>query len=175
MAIPRPIQQWWAGYAPSGEHPLASYALLVAVFSSLFAGFLAALGIRRQRLPERIALGDLALIAVATYRLARLLSKDSVTSFLRAPFTEFVKPIGEGEVEERPRGTGLRHAIGEMLGCPFCLAQWVAAGFIYGLVLAPRLTRVVASIFAVYAAADWLQLANDAAKSGVQAQEDRER
>jgi hypothetical protein len=175
MAVPRPIQQWWNGYAPSGDHPLAAYALLVSIFSSLFAGFLAAVGLRRQRLPERFAVGDMALISVATYRLARLLSKDAITSFLRAPFTEFVKPIGEGEVEERPRGTGLRHAMGEMLACPFCLAQWVAAGFIYGLVLVPRLTRVVASLFVVYAVADWLQLAHDAATTAVHAEEDRER
>jgi hypothetical protein len=40
-----------------------------------------------------------------------------------------------------------------------CLGQWVAAGFVGGLIGAPRVTRAVAAIFAVHAAADSLQLA----------------
>jgi hypothetical protein len=146
-------------------HPLAGYASIVAVFNLLFAGFLAVLGFRKQPLPERIGWGDILLLGLGTYRLSRLLAKDSVTSFLRAPFTQFEKATGGGEVEESPRGTGLRHAIGELVTCPFCLGQWVAAFFLYGLVLAPRLTRLIASVYAVLTLSDALQLARDRAKS----------
>ena len=50
-----------------------------------------------------------------------------MTSFLRAPFTRFQESSGQGEVvEEEPCGHGLRLAVGELLVCPYCLAQWVA-------------------------------------------------
>ena len=48
---------------------------------------------------------------------------------------------------------------GELLSCPFCLAQWIATGFVTGLVVAPRATRVVAATFSVVALADFLQMA----------------
>ncbi len=40
-------------------------------------------------MPERIGPGDILLLGVATHKLGRLLAKDWVTSFLRAPFTTF--------------------------------------------------------------------------------------
>lgn len=44
---------------------------------------------RRGRLPEGYRAGDLVLLGVATFKLSRLISKDRVTAFLRAPFTRF--------------------------------------------------------------------------------------
>jgi hypothetical protein len=41
------------------------------------------------------------------------------------------------------------------------MAQWVAACFTYGLVFAPRVTRLVASIFAMVVFSDFLQFAHD--------------
>jgi hypothetical protein len=84
-----------------------------------------------------------------------------VTSPLRAPFTRYDKPIGSGEVMEqvRDQGSGTRHAIGELLSCPFCLAVWVATGLTGGLVLAPRTTRLVATALTAVAASDFLQMA----------------
>lgn len=66
---------------------------------------------------------------------------------------------GAGELEERPRGRGLRRAIGELLTCPFCLGTWIASGFIYGSIFSPGFTRTLGSIFAVSGAADFLQQA----------------
>ena len=143
--------------------PLGGYtALMVAFNAAVAAGLIRAE--RTGRLPARYALGDLALASVATYKLSRLISKDRVTSALRAPFTRFQEDSGHGEVEEAARGTGLRRAVGELLVCPDCLGQWVAAGFLGGLVAAPRPTRAVAAMFTVYAAADALQMLNAAAK-----------
>jgi hypothetical protein len=46
-----------------------------------------------------------------------------------------------------------------LLSCPFCLAVWVATGLTGGLVLAPRLTRLVATALTAVAASDFLQMA----------------
>ena len=149
----------FAGYAPHEERPLAAYALLIAVFNAGFAGAIAAAHTAGRKPPERIAAADLLLLGAATQKLSRLLSKDIVTSVLRAPFTEFGDYAGQGEVNESARGQGLQKAIGELVTCPFCVGQWVSAGFVSGFVAAPRLTRLVASVFATLSIADFLQLA----------------
>jgi len=64
-----------------------------------------------------------------------------------------------GPFKEQPRGSGLRRAIGELLICIFCVGQWIAAFFAYGLVLAPALTRFVAAIFAILTVSDYLHQA----------------
>jgi hypothetical protein len=105
------------------------------------------------------------LIAAATHKLSRILTKDAVTSPIRAPFTRYREPTGDGEVMEEVRGDhGVRHAAGELLTCPFCLAMWTAGGMTAGLVFAPRLTRYTAATLGAVAASDFLQLAYDAAK-----------
>jgi hypothetical protein len=50
------------------------------------------------------------------------------------------------------------------LVCPNCVNLWVAAGFVGGLVAAPRTTRAVAAGFTVEGIADALQLASSAAR-----------
>jgi hypothetical protein len=74
-------------------------------------------------------------------------------------FSEDAEPI-----ERRGAGTELRKAVGELLICLFCLGPWVAAFFAYWLVLAPALTRFVASVFAVVTVSDFLHQAYTAAK-----------
>jgi hypothetical protein len=100
---------------------------------------------------------DLLLYGLATEHLSRVLTKDAVTSPLRAPFTKFEGAAGEGEVNESATGHGTHHAIGEMLTCPFCAAQWVATGLFAGSIAAPTLTRAVVSISAVARLSDFLQ------------------
>src|SRR5205085_11450111 len=99
------------------------------------------------------------LFALATRKLSRVITKEKIATALRAPFTEVQGKGGAGELEERPRGRGLRRALGELLTCPFCLGTWIASGFIYGYIYSPRITRTVASIFAVSGIADFLQQA----------------
>ena len=156
----------FAGYggADDEEHPLAGYAALIALYNTLFAaGLVIARGTGRK-LPERVGPADVLLLGVATFRLSRLISKDSVTSALRAPFTEFQEPAGSGEVNERPRGSGLRKAVGELLTCPFCLGQWVGTALAFGMVFAPRFTRLVAAIGVATTLADWLHYGNELLK-----------
>lgn len=137
--------------------PRADYAALVAVFNALLATTLLARKCAREPLPERVAPKDLALFALATQKLSRVITKDKVTSAFRAPFTEVEGKGGPGEIEERAKGRGLRRAIGELLTCPFCLGTWIASGFIYGYIFSPRVTRILASIFGVSGLADFLQ------------------
>jgi hypothetical protein len=139
------------------ELPTRDYAALVAIFNGALATALLARKCSREPLPERIEPKDLALFAFATQKLSRVITKDKVTSAFRAPFTEIEGKGGAGELEERPRGEGLRRAIGELLSCPFCLGTWIASGFIYGYIFSPRITRTLASIFTVSGMADFLQ------------------
>jgi Protein of unknown function (DUF1360) len=139
------------------ETSTRDYAALVAVFNGVLATSLLVRKCSREPLPERVEPKDIALFALATQKLSRVITKDKVTSAFRAPFTEVEGKGGPGEIEERARGRGLRRAIGELLTCPFCLGTWIASGFIYGYIFTPRVTRALASIFAVSGLADFLQ------------------
>ncbi len=143
-------------YRDGADRPLGGFVGTMGVYlAAVVAGGLLS---RRRGLPERVGWADLALISVATHRLSRLLAKDPVTSPLRAPFTTFDGTSGEAELKEQVRGVGARKAIGELVTCPFCLGQWVATGFAFGLVLAPRATRLAATTVTAVAVADVLQL-----------------
>lgn len=146
-------------YTQGEERPLGSFAALMGAYGAAVAALSAAVRLSGRPLPERLSGSDLALVTVATHKLARLVAKDPVTSPLRAPFTTFAGTSGEAELAEEVRGTGPRKAIGELVTCPFCLGQWVATGFVFGLVLAPRPTRLAASVFTALTGADVLQLA----------------
>ena len=153
-----------AGYAPGQGRPLRGYLLTLGAYAGLAGGLTALARLTGRTAPERIAVGDLVLISCATHKVSRLLAKDSVTSPLRAPFTRYEGPTADAELGEQVRGTGLRHSIGELVSCPFCLAVWVATGFTAGLVFAPRFTRLVAATFTAVAASDALQLGYAAAQ-----------
>jgi uncharacterized protein DUF1360 len=147
-----------AGYAPADDRPLAAYAVLTGAFFSALAGSLAAAR-RSGREIDRPGLADVALAGLATQKVSRLIARDKVTSFLRAPFTRFQDKAGQGELEEAPRGSGMRLAIGELLVCPYCMAQWVSGGVAAGWILAPRTTRLLTAMWAAQALADGVQLA----------------
>jgi hypothetical protein len=154
-----------AGYVPPDEYrPIGGYAALAAAFGTAFAGSLAIARSSGHELPERVSAGDIALAGIATHKVSRLLTKDKVTSPVRAPFTRFQKASGHGEVEEAARGRGLRYATGELLTCPYCIGQWVAGAFFVGYVAAPRLTRLLAAMWTAHALADAAQLAYSAAE-----------
>src|SRR3954447_774152 len=111
-----------AEYAKEAEHrPLAGYAALSVAFGVALAGSVAAARAAGRELPERLSAQDIVLAGIATHKVSRLAAKDKVTSFLRAPFTRFQGTAGQGELEDEPRGGGLRYAVGELLVCPYCL------------------------------------------------------
>ncbi len=149
----------FAGHAPDQERPLGGYAAMMGLFFALCAAFGRWLRASNLSLPDQVETRDLVLISVATHKMSRMLAKDRVGSTIRAPFTTFQGDAGHGEVDEAARGRGLRRAIGELLTCPYCLAMWISAGFLGGIVAFPRPTRLVASAFAVVTGADTLQIA----------------
>jgi hypothetical protein len=143
------------GYGGRKER-LYSYLTLTGVFNLIFAVFLLATKRMGREIPERIEPKDVALLGVATHKLSSMGAQDAVTSPLRAPFTEFQEKESPKSVEEKPRGKGLRRSVGELLTCQFCLGMWVASFLMYGLVLAPRVTRFIATLFAVVTISDHL-------------------
>jgi hypothetical protein len=147
-------------------HPDQEEGAHLATVATYTGAVLAIAALARRRgapVPEVTAFDTLRL-ALATYKGARLLSKDKVTAPFRAPFTERQGP-GEGnEVNDAPRGEGARRTVGELVSCPFCLSQWVATGLAAGLIFAPRVTRLVASTLAGVAGADFLHHAYCAAQ-----------
>jgi Protein of unknown function (DUF1360) len=157
-------------YAPHEHRPLDGYLATMGAFGALAASLAAAAKVTGRPAPERPATSDVVLISIATHKLSRLVTKESVTSPLRAPFTRYTEPSGAAEVNEevRDQGSPVRHALGELVTCPFCLAVWVATGLTGGLVLAPRLTRLVATALTATAASDFLQMAYSMAKEAAE-------
>ncbi|WP_328752661.1 DUF1360 domain-containing protein [Streptomyces sp. NBC_00285] len=94
----------------------------------------------------------------ATFRLSGLLSKASVSSPLRAPFTTYVGPQGPAELHEEARTEAGKDTVGELLPCPFCRGVRVASTLTAGRLLVPRATRTAMGALAALAGADVLQL-----------------
>ena len=67
------------------DQPLPQYAALAGTFGAVLGGFLLLAG---RRLPERVSFSDTVRIGLASYKLGRLVAKDRVTAFVRAPVTE---------------------------------------------------------------------------------------
>jgi Protein of unknown function (DUF1360) len=153
-----------AGYAPGQGRPLLGYLTTLGAYAGLAGGLVGLARLTGRTAPERVHPQDVVLMSIATHKVSRMLAKDSVTSPLRAPFTRYREPSGDAELGEEVRGTGLRHSIGELVSCPFCLSVWVATGFAAGLVFAPRFTRLAAATFTAVAVSDALQLGYAAAQ-----------
>jgi hypothetical protein len=119
--------------------PYRAYASIMATFAG---GLAAAAGLARllDRDPREESALDLFVLSVATFKGARTIARDEVTSFIRAPFVE-----GEAhEGGEEPKETGdLQQAIGELVTCSRCIGTWVAAGLTTTQILAPRMGRLL--------------------------------
>jgi hypothetical protein len=145
-------------YRQGAVRPLGGYAIAMALFSGVvaLAGAVAAV---RGTQGRRITPYELFLMTAGTHKLARLVTKEAVTSPIRAPFTRYKEPGGPAELNEEAREQGqVRHAVGELLTCPFCLSVWVATGFTIGFLFVPGFTRMVASALTAVTGADYLQL-----------------
>jgi hypothetical protein len=151
-------------YTQEKGFPLGAYAGFLGVFMLSFSVFLVA-NARRKSDPvkpvtNRLEPYDLAIMGVATHKLCRIITKDRVTSVVRAPFTRYIGSEGRGEVEEEPRSRhGWRRGVGELLICPYCMGPWVATllGFAYH--TAKRRARFICEIFACVAISDFLHQA----------------
>jgi len=133
--------------------PHGAYAGIMGTF----VGGLAGAGLLARALgrdPQDHGALDLVVLGAATFKAARTISRDEVTSFLRDPFVEGVAHEGG----EEPLETGdLRQAIGELVTCTRCIGTWVAAGLTATQVIAPRFGRMLTWSLAAAGANDFLQ------------------
>ncbi|PIM68007.1 hypothetical protein CTU88_35355 [Streptomyces sp. JV178] len=147
-------------YSAGHDRPLGGYLASMTGFGAYTAAWATAVRVRGCPLPDRPQPWDVVLTSVATFRLSRLLSKASVTSPLRAPFTRYVGPQGPAELHEEAEGG--RDTVGELVTCPFCTSVWVVSTLTAGQLLWPRATRTAMGALAALAGADALQLAYSA-------------
>jgi hypothetical protein len=122
-----------------------------------FAGLLAtagAIGRHVDRDPQCQTTLDFAVLAAASFKAARTLSHDEVTSFIRQPFVRGQAHSGG----EEPVPTGdLDQAIGELVTCTRCIGTWAAAALASTQILAPRFGRMLTWSLGAAAANDFLQ------------------
>ena len=97
---------------------------------------------------------DFVVLSAASFKAARTLASDEVTSFMREPFVR-----GDAhEGDEEPLESGdLRQAIGELVTCSRCGGTWAAAGLAVSQILSPRFGRILTWSLAAAGANDWLQ------------------
>jgi Protein of unknown function (DUF1360) len=171
MSIAADVRRWARAqkhaYAHGEDRPLGGLLGAMGVYLTTVTGAAVAVRASGRQLPDRVPLGDAVLLTIATFRTARTIAKDPVASPLRAPFTTYRGTSGEAEVAEEVREHGgIKHAIGELVTCPFCLAQWVGTAYTLGYVTAPRATRLAALTMTSVAGADVLQFVYDAVQNG---------
>ena len=133
--------------------PYEAYAAITGVF----VGGLGLAGVAARLLDRNPACQtplDFVVLSVASFKAARTLARDEVTSFLREPFVK-----GEAhEGGEDPVESGdLRQAIGELLTCSRCGGPWAAAALATSQILSPRFGRLLTWSLAAAEMNDWLQ------------------
>lgn len=158
--LPRTDRGETTGHRPDEDRQTGGYAAAMIAFTLLVTLAAATAALTGRNLPRRIGVYDLVVITAGTHKIARMLSKNTVTRPLRAPFTRYRGSAGPAELNEEARyPSGPRHVIGELVSCPFCLDMWVVTAHMIGMVFAPRVTRLVAATFTALAGADFLHFA----------------
>jgi len=125
------------------------YMALNAVFGALLASVVVAAR-ERTRNSEPLTSRDLAVTGAATFALSKVIARERIGTWVRDPFVE-------EEDGGKPRGRGLRHAVGELLTCTRCVGAWSALGLVGLRLTSPATGRVVNDVLAVSAMNDWLQ------------------
>ena len=126
------------------------YAALSAAYGSLLGALLLAAGRREDTDPLRAA--EVVPLGVATFALAKTVSKEKVETWMREPFVD-EQPDGE----RRPKGRRLRYAIGELLTCSRCTGAWSALALVGLRATYPRESRIVNAVLGATALNDFLQ------------------
>lgn len=76
---------------------------------------------------------DALLMALATFRITRLIVYDKITRWFRELFSDVrhYEEDGVAWVEVRPLGRGIRHTIHDLLQCPWCIGFWAALSVMF--------------------------------------------
>lgn len=102
---------------------------------------------------EPIRPHELVPLSAATFALSKLVVHEKVETWLRAPFVE------EHAGGKRPKGSGLRYAVGELLSCTRCMGAWSALALVALRAHAPASSRLVTGVLATSAGSDFLHSA----------------
>ena len=122
------------------------------VFISLFIG---ALIIVSYFVKIELSLVNLAVLGLATIRMARTISFNGVGEPLRKWFTKTTPDNCNAGENVEPAGTGLCYAIGELISCPICSGTWSALVMVVLWAIAP----VAVYVFAVASVSEALHWA----------------
>src|SRR5438105_2136005 len=132
--------------------PYRAYAKITGTFTGLLTAA-GALGRLLNRDPQCQTSLDFAVLAAASFKAARTLSHDEVTSFIRQPYVRGHAHTGG----EEPVSGGMEQAIGELVTCTRCIGTWAAAGLASTQILAPRFGRLLTWSLGAAAVNDFLQ------------------
>jgi Protein of unknown function (DUF1360) len=121
------------------------YAALSAGWGALLGAVLVA---ARDKGDEPVRSTEVLPLGLAAFALSKLVAKEKVDAWVREPFVE------ERREGRRPKGTGVRYAIGEMLTCTRCVGVWSALGLTALRVTRPREARVVNAVLGASAIND---------------------
>jgi hypothetical protein len=133
--------------------PYEAYAAIMGAFAGGL-GVAGMLGRLLDRNPQCQTALDLTVLSAATFKAARTLARDEVTSFIREPF---VRGHAHDGAEEPVETGDWQQAIGELVTCSRCAGTWAAAGLATTQVLAPRFGRLLTWSLAAAGINDFLQ------------------
>ena len=134
--------------------PYGAYGLILGGFAGVVAATAALEQTLRRPVPTSAL--DLALLGAATFKVARVVSRERLGKVVREPFVATADAAGDGAPHERPVGSGLRRAVGELVTCSRCTGTWAAAGLVATRTAAPRFGRVLVWTLAAGAVNDFL-------------------
>lgn len=95
---------------------------------------------------------EFIILALACFRMTRLIVFDKITEFIRTPFFDEVEEEnenGQTEIYFMPKSTPLKKFMGTLLSCYWCTGVWVAAGLTAGYYLLPTIMSPIILVFAI--------------------------
>ncbi|MEH7115496.1 DUF1360 domain-containing protein [Neobacillus niacini] len=99
-----------------------------------------------------IDLLNFTILALACFRLTRLIVFDKITEFLRNPFFDEIEEENEDgtfEIYYEPKNTPVRKFIGELLSCYWCTGVWISVAVVAGYLILPTIFVPIILVFAV--------------------------
>jgi hypothetical protein len=137
---------------PNAKPPYGAYAAIMGVFVEGL-GVAGAAAPALDRDPACQTGLDLVVLQAASFKAARTLASDEVTSFLREPFVQGDAHQGG----EEPVESGDFRAMGELVTCSRCGGTRVAPSLAVSQILSPRFGRLLTWSLAAAGVNDWLQ------------------
>jgi Protein of unknown function (DUF1360) len=107
-------------------------------------------GARGRSAKDPITTKELFPLAAATFALSKAVARERIGTWVREPFVDETHG-------QRPKGSRIRRAVGELVTCTRCVGTWSSLGVVGLRVLHPDAGRTVSYVLASSAINDWLQ------------------